>query len=216
MPPPPTMMAIAAKGALNLSFQPNGTPHVDIDYLESSKCWIGNLTSTPNSTPKSPGTTSYAQKCVANQTPSAAMLAINHGQPEPVILTVICHMIKIEIAQFAKDIANLFLKTTQQDTNVPTNAMTTPKIMMMMTTMPTPATPHCHRNHINLAFIYCEIKLMLAQPITPSPINKDTNNDMTLNATPPMAMSLILTMVPMALPIPFVNQSIHQFTPMLH
>jgi len=64
--------------------------HVGINHLESLKCWIGNLTSAPNSTPKPPGTTSYIQKRVANQTPYAAMLAINHGQPDPDDIMAIC------------------------------------------------------------------------------------------------------------------------------
>jgi len=73
------MMANTAEGALCMSFRSDGTLHVDLDHLEASKSWIGQLTCALKLQLTTPGTQSYAQKHVANQTPSAAMLATNHG-----------------------------------------------------------------------------------------------------------------------------------------
>jgi len=105
-----------------------------------------NLTSALNSTPKPPGTTSYIQKCVAKQTPSAVTPATNHGQPEPDNLTVaICQVIQLKIAQFAKDITNLFSQMTQQHTALPTTTTMTAMMMPMML-LPTMAPHHGHRD----------------------------------------------------------------------
>jgi len=75
----PTMMAATAEGTLHLSFQSDGTLHVDPDHLKAPKSWIGQLTSTLISQLTPPGTQSYGQKHIANRTPSAATLATNHG-----------------------------------------------------------------------------------------------------------------------------------------
>jgi len=91
------------QGHPQLSFQPNGTLHVDIDHIVSSKYWIGKPTTAHNSPFQPPGTQSYAQQSIANRTPSAATLATNHGQHESDDLIAVIHqVIKLKITQLAK------------------------------------------------------------------------------------------------------------------
>jgi len=194
---PPTMMAFATEGTLPLSFRPNGTLYVDPDHLESSKCWIRNLTSSPNSTFKPPGTPSYVQKHVANQTSSAAMLSFHHGTPELANLWVaICEAIQIEITQFAKDMAKqLFPLMTQQYTDPTTMTATAMMMPMPMTLLPMTALHHSHCDPVNLAIPH-KIKPELVQCITTSPANAEDPDTTTAPATPPMATLLMTTMMP--------------------
>jgi len=210
MTPTPTMMAAAAEGTLKLSFWPNGTAlHVDIDHIMSSKCWIGKPTSTHNSPFQPPGTQSYAQQSVANQTPPAATLVTNHGQRKSDDLTAVIHqVIKLEIAQFAKDfLANICFQQTQQHTALPTITMTA-TMMMTTTTLPPPMNPNYLCDPIDLATIWCEINLELPRiPTT----NKDTTDNTTSNATSSTAISSMLmtpTTPPTTLPMPLNMRSV--------
>jgi len=71
-------------------------------------------------------------------------------------------VIEIDIAWFARDMTNLFSKTTQQHTDLPTNAMTAMMTMMKTTMLPPPATPHCPCDPVDPVAICHDIALKLA------------------------------------------------------
>ncbi len=192
MPPTPTMMAAMAEGALHTSLRSDGTLHVDLNHLEASKSWIGQVTSNLISQLTPPGTQSYVPKHVANRTPNATMLATHHGHSpsnNPTMVEI-CQVLKLKIAQMINDtLSNIKLQLTQQ----PAASTTTATMAMTMTmTLPPTMNPNYLFDPVNLTMIWSKIDRELPQlPTT----KEDTINNATSKATSTMAISLMMLMM---------------------